>query len=286
MNILDTIDRMGEKEEMITEREIISPIFYNREIVTRVEGLVYRLKIPRTDPGWYSFKVIDSNRARVKKPADLDQIQRYLKYLPKVRIILTFRKKNEFYGVPMKGNNWGFNISDLLPVLLFDDTAEEFAKCICGYDGENLWYDSVDMSADMIRTNYLRESLKKLRTPERIKHSGLTIEEKIAYSIKYKLDKKILEESKKTKIQRDVEFAGGKFVKSQERSDHLFVTYKVDGQQFSSVISKDPKHQVITAGICLTDNNTGREYDKDFDLKSLISVIREGQGSGQIARVL
>jgi len=285
MNILDTIDRIGQQEEMITKREIISPVFYNRKIVTRVEGIVLYLEIPQIDPGWYSFKAIDNKHAKVVSPADIDKIQKYLKYLPKVRLILTFRKKKAFYGIPMKGNNWGFRVTDLLPVYLFDDTAEEFAKCVCRYDGANLWFDSIDMS-DPIKTDYLRESLKKLKTPGRINHSGLTIEEKIAYNIKYKLDKKIIEESKKTKIQRDVEFAGGKFVESKERSDHLFVTYTVDGQKFSSVISKDPKHQVITAGICLTDHDSGRAGDKDFDLKSLVSVIREGQRTNQIHRGL
>ena len=142
------------------------------------------------------------------------------------------------------------------------------------------------MSGDPIRTDYLKESLKKLRVPEKIRHPGLILEEKIAYTIKYKLDKRIIEESKKTSIQREVEFAGGKLIYSQERSDHLFITYTVDGQKFSSVISKDPKHQVLTAGICLTDHNTGRAGDKDFDLKSLISVIQEGQRTGQISRVL
>lgn len=276
MGILETIDRIGQQEEMITEKEIISPVFFNRKIVTRIEGIVLFLDIPQIDPGWYSFKAINNKRAKVISPADIDKIQKYLKFLPKIRLILVFKKKKAFYGIPMKGNNWGFKITDLLPIYLFDDTAEEFAKCICRYDGANLWFDSIDMSGDPIKTDYLRESLKKLKTPGRIKHSGLTIEEKIAYNIKYKLDKKIIEESKKTKIQRDVEFAGGKFVESKERSDHLFVTYMVDGQKFNSVISKDPKHQVITAGICLTDDDTGRKGDKDFDLKSLVSVIREG----------
>jgi hypothetical protein len=286
MNILDTIDRIGVQEEMITEKEIISPIFYNREIITRIEGIIYRLEIPKTDPGWYSFKAINNKRAKVTSPADIDKIQRYLNFLPKVRLILVFKKKKAYFGVPMKSNNWNFKVNDLLPIFLFDDTAEDFAKCICRYDGANLWFDSIDMSGDPIRTDYLRESIKKLRTPGRIKHFGLTLEEKIAYSIKYKLDKKIADEKKKGNIQRDVEYAGGKFIESKERSDHLFVTYEVDGHTFNSVISKDPAHWVITAGICLTDHGTGREGDKDFDLKSLISVIQEGQRSGQISRAL
>jgi len=284
MGVLDIIDKIGEQEEMITEREIISPVFFNRKIVTQIQGIIMTLDIPKTDPGWYSFKAVDNKEAKVVAPADIDKIQKYLKYLPKVRVILTFKKKKAFFAVPVRGNKWNFPVSELLPVFLFDDTAEEFTKCICRFDGVNLWYDSPDMSSDPIKADYLRESLKKLRIPKRIKHSGLTLEEKIAYNIRYKLEKKVIEEKKKTKIQRDVEFAGGKFVSSKERSDHLYVTYEVDGQKFNSVISKDPTHQVITAGICLTDHATGRAGDKDFDLRSLVAVVREGIKTKQIHR--
>lgn len=286
MSILDTIERLGEQEETISQKEIVSPVFYNQKIVTRIEGIVLTLDIPKAEPGWYTFKPVDNTKAKIVGPADIDKIQNYLKHLPKIRLILALRKKKAFYSVPMKGNTWNFKMDNLLPVYLFDDTAEEFAKCICRFDGVSLWFDSIDLSEDPIKAQYLRDSLKDLKNPTRIKHSGLTKEEKIAYTIKYKLDKKIIEESKKTKIQRDVEFAGGKFVQSQERSDHHYVTYKVDGETFHSVISKDPKHQVITAGICLTDHNTGRSGDADFDLKSLVSVIREGINTGQISRTL
>jgi len=286
VGILDIIDKIGKQEDMITEKEIISPVFYNRRIVTQIAGITYSLDIPKIDPGWYSFRAVNSKRARVSAPADIDKIQNYLRYLPKVRLILTFRKKEIFYGTPMKGNNYGFKVSDLLPIYLFDDTAEEFSKCICRFDGANLWFDSIDMSGDPIKTDYLRESLKILRYPNRIRYTGLTVEEKIAYNIKYELDQKIIEDSKKGSIQRDIEHAGGKHLETKERSDHLFVTYEVDGERFNSIISKEDGHRVITAGICLTDYDSGESGDTKFDLKSLISVIREGQQTRQINKVL
>ncbi len=125
-----------------------------------------------------------------------------------------------------------------------------------------------------------------MRLAIRIKYCGLTIEERIAYNIKYELDKKVVEESKKGTVQRDIEHAGGKHIETKERADHLFVTYEVDGEKFNSIISKEDGHKVITAGICLTDYNSGESGDTRFDLKSLISVIREGQQTRQINKVL
>jgi len=86
------------------------------------------------------------------------------------------------------------------------------------------------------------------------------------------------ERMKEVTLRNDVEFAGGQFIRHEEKNDHYSVTYEVDGQQYTSYISKDPIHQVLTAGICLEGG------DKDFDLKSLISVIREGQQRKAIFR--
>ena len=45
-------------------------------------------------------------------------------------------------------------------------------------------------------------------------------------------------------------------------------------------IGKDDNHKVITAGICLN------EGDQNFNLKALISVMREGQNRGLIHRTM
>lgn len=285
-DVLNIIGRIGEQENKITEKVFISPVFYNNKIATSIERIIYSFDIPSMEPGWYRFQPIDNKKAKNIGNAELDEIQKYFKFLPKVRIILVFKKHKAYYGVPLKNNKFSFDISELIPVYLFDDTATDLAKCICRFDGANLWFDSLDFSGDPARTDYLIESIKKLRDPKRIKYTGLTLEEKIAYNIKYKYDKRIAEEEKKTKIQKDVEFGGGKFIESKERSDHIYVTYEVDGQKFSTIVSKDPGHRVITAGICLTDHRTGREGDSDYDLKALISVIREGKKTHQISRVL
>lgn len=292
-NLLNLIDKIGAQEETITEKIIVSPVFYNKRIVIRIQGIIHYLNIPETEPGWYKFRAINSKQAIVEAPAEIDQIQSYLKHLPKIRFVLVHRKKKSYLGIPMKSNHLGLRVSELFQILLFDDTVTDFSKCICRFDGANAWFESIDISADPSIGDYLNESLRKFRNPSRIKISNLTIEEKIAYNIKYKIEQKIkeeherlLEEKKKTKIQRDVEYAGGRFIKSDEKSDHFFVTYEIEGEKFNSIVSKDQNHHVITAGICLTDYQTGRAGDKDFDLKALVSVIKEGQRTSRIHKTL
>lgn len=286
MTIFDLINRLGDKEETITEKEIVSPVFFNDKIVTRIEGLIYYLNIPKIKPGWYKFKPIDSKNAEPISGAHLDEIERYLKNFPKIRIILTHKRKHHYLGIPLKSNRLNFSISEMLPVLLFNDMAMNFSRCICRFDGQNLWFQDIDISDDFEKTEYLKNCLENFTDPKKIKFPGLSIEDKVAYSIKYTIDIKENEEFKKTKIQRDVEYAGGKFLKSEEKSDFIEVKYKVDDQEFTSYVSKDINHKIITAGICLEDYETGHSGDTDYDLKSIISVIKEGQEKGQIHKTL
>ncbi len=281
------IDRLGKQEDAIAEKVVVSPVLNSDTIVTSIEGIVHTLKIPSMAPGWYQFKPSDTKHAKSIGEADMDDVSAYLRCLKKIRIILSHRKGPVYYGIPVKGNGQGLSHTELVPVYLPDDMAEDFTRCLCRFDGMNIWYEQVDMSADLSKSDYLTESLKKLRSPKYLKFSGLSVEEKVAYSIKYKIEKKILEQKNKGKIQTHVEHAGGKFIESKEKTDHLAVTYEVDGYSYTSYVSKDSVHRVITAGICLTDyGRNNRQGDSDYDLKSIISVIREGQQKNLIHRTM
>jgi hypothetical protein len=75
-----------------------------------------------------------------------------------------------------------------------------------------------------------------------------------------------------------LEHAGAELKNYVERHDVYTVTYEVDGQwHVSAVAKKDLSVQV--AGICLSGE------DQNFDLQSLVGVIREAQGGGRLVRV-
>jgi hypothetical protein len=188
------------------------------------------------------------------------------------------RKDNVYLAQVQKNNNLGMPLESLVPVYLFRDEALDFDKVLCRFDGANLWYEGTDPSNDPSKGEYLRETMRKMVQPNRLMYSGLTFEEKAAYSIRFNLDKKFREGFKEEALKRDVEHAGGRFIKFLERTDNYAVTYEVDGDEYTSSISKNEGHRVLTAGICLSGG------DREFDLASLITVLREGKHEGLIHR--
>jgi len=278
LDVLNIIEEIGEKEQKITDLEFISPVFYNDTVMTTIDGLIYKFKIKKVNPGWYKIRPIDYKRAMIVGGADIFEREKYLKCLGKLRLTLAFKQDKVFLAVPDKNNKYQLPPNELLPVLLFDDTVLNFDRVLTRYDGVNLWFESVDMANNPMKSDYLRTSLEKFVDPKRIKYQDLTFEEKLAYTLRTGFDKIFFENKKESILKSDVEHAGGRFVRFTERSDHYSVTYRVDGEEFISHISKDNKRMVITAGICLSGN------DHKFDLKSLITVVREARQRGLIYR--
>jgi hypothetical protein len=270
-DVLDLIKKMGKKEFALTERIFISPVFSNRLVATRVDGMLYTFKIPQAKPGWYRIKPTGTKHARIAGEADFSEIEQYLKIFDKIRLVVALRKEGVYYSVPDKANKFGIKPQDLIPVFLTDDSVMDFDRVIARYDGVNFWFERVDTANDPIKSEYLRNNLEKLLEAPKLKCPGLTFEEKLAYTLRTTLDKDLVEERKKKSLDEDVTHAGGKMVRYAEKKDHYSVTYTVDGETFTSHISKDPKHWVIAAGICLAGN------DRRFDLKSLITVVREAK---------
>ena len=277
LGIISLIEALGKKEQAITDQVIVSPVFNNTQIVTKIAGIAYALNIPKLAPAWYNFRPVNLKRANSLGFADLGDVSLYLDKLPKIRVVMVYKKDQVYYGVPLKNNSLGFQPTELIPIFLPGGLITDFSICVCRYDGANIWYQATDVWNDLTRVDYLQQSLEKLSLPENIQYPGLTFEEKIAYSIRFKVDAALREGLKKQGIQYDIEFAGGKFIKSIEKDDHFSVTYEVDGEKYTSIVSKGVG-QVLSAGICLSGTDT------EYDLKTLVSVIREGQNRELIHR--
>lgn len=279
MRVFDLIDRMGEMEEALKEREFVSPVFNARVVATQVDGLVYTFKIPQLKQGWYKFRPVDDEHAKVTGEADFSEREQYLRMLGKYRAVLIMKHKSVYLAVPEKMNKYRLSFQEPVPVLLPDDTVMDFEQVVVRYDGVNTWFGGPDPSYDPLKGDYLRRSLEELIEPADLRYSGLTFEEKQAYSFRVSLSKRFLEDRKEKGLREDIEHAGGDFVRFLERQDHYSVTYRVDGEEFTSQVSKDPVHRVLAAGLCLNSN------DRRFDLKSLVTVIREGQRRDLIHRM-
>lgn len=271
MGIFGIIDELGGMEEALQEREFVSPVFNTRLVATQVDGLVYTFKIPQMRQGWYKFKPVDPQSARSVGEASFLEREQYLSALEKYRVVLVMKHKSVYLAVPEKMNKFRLSFKEPVPVLLPDDSVMDFEQVIVRYDGVNTWFGEPDPSYDPRKGDYLRRSLEELVEPLDLKFSGLTFEEKQAYSFRVSLSKRFIEDRKEKGLRESVEHAGGAFIRFLEREDHYSVTYRVEGEEYTSQVSKDPVHRVLSAGLCLNSN------DRRFDLKSLVTVIREGQ---------
>jgi len=281
----DLVRELGKEEAKIKTGDIqfVAPVFNNRMVVTSLHGLTYKFIIPKIEPCWCFFRATSYERAIFTRAAQIDEIESYLKQCVPIRLVTTYKEGNIYYALPQKNNKLKLPYTNPVPMYLTDDMVMDFDTVVGRFDGENFWFGEIDYKTDSVKTEYLREAFSKLTPPKDLRYSGLTIEEKTAYAFRYATDKKIKEEMakrmKKAGLETAINHAGGKLVSYHERSDSFSVTYTVDGQRHTSYVTKDPSHSVITAGICLN----GR--DRDFDLASLIDVMREGQREGLINRM-
>ena len=177
MDVLDLIEKLGEKEEKITTYDFISPIMNNNVVATRIDNLVYTFKVPKTSPGWYRFKPIDNKSVKIVGEADYLDKSSYLSRLNKIRLTVVIKRKNVYQCIPDKNNKYGLSVQDLIPVYLHDDTVLDFDHIIARYDGVNIWFESTDINSDPLKADYLRESLDKYLSPSSLKFEGLTVEQ-------------------------------------------------------------------------------------------------------------
>ncbi|MCX5727098.1 MAG: hypothetical protein NT030_08070, partial [Candidatus Saganbacteria bacterium] len=161
-NVLDLISRIGKQESALTERTFISPIYGNTIVATRLERITYTFTILRVKEGWYRIKPIDSKKARVVGPAEMQEIEEYLKCLGKVRVVLVMKQQGLYMGIPDKANYLGLDFGNLIPIYLCDDSPSDFDRIIARYDGANLWYERLDSGNDPAKGDYLRDAMDKV----------------------------------------------------------------------------------------------------------------------------
>ena len=280
-DIFALISKVATKEQMALKTEFVAPVNGNEIVTASVLGIAYPFEIrkPPKEPGWYKFKPIDSKRVKVVGPAELSECEVFFKRMPAIRVVLMNNDKGFYRGVAVRDGSHGFSHTSAVEVYLVDDYADDFDLVVCRYDGCNLWYERPDQSNDPSKGEYLRSSFAKAADPKTLKYKGLTFTEKSAYAVRYAIDTKVREELRTRGLKTDVEHAGGVFIGMKERSDRYEVTYTVDGHQYTSFVDKTPTRMVISAGVCLSGG------DDMFDLKSLITVMREGQRRDLIHRV-
>ncbi|HEX6779534.1 MAG TPA: hypothetical protein VF099_15085, partial [Ktedonobacterales bacterium] len=171
-----------------------------------------------------------------------------------------------------------YRIERPVPVLLAEESIQPFDTLSARFDGRLFWYERRDPRRNPALAAYLRQSLNEQIEPKALHKSGLSAEERAAYSYAWSL----LEEARRSKVEVQLAdalaHAGGRLESFIERDEAYTITYQVDGARHVSTVRKNDL-TVLTAGICLSGQ------DQRFDLTSLVGVMREARHGGRVVRV-
>lgn len=269
-------DKLEAEEKLIFTQRFLSPVVYGSKVKIRANGVnVFFSVRPKGFHGWGIFQPVSANEAALIEYPTLEQKQEYLSLFPECVLMVTDQEKSLASLLIDDGR---FKITGSVPVL-FPENLQLFDAIKVRFDGVNMWYDSHFNHFSTLMIDRLRDSINVNIKPENLeKHSGLTKAILGCYNIVYQRQQELLKSSKEYQVKNAVERAGGKFAAYKEIGNRYSVEYFIDGQRHTSLVNKDTL-RVESAGICL--NGT----DSNFDLQSLISVVREGHNTHRIVRV-
>jgi hypothetical protein len=278
----EALGRLAAAEERALSAEFLAPMLRGGTAQVRIAGVICRLRVSPDDfEGWGVFRATSASQARLVRPAWLQERRQYLDMLPLLRMIVCLRVRHEWLAMPAQRADSRFRIEGLVPVRLVEE-AELFEVLQTRFDGARCWYDGPDPRRDPGTAAYLRDSLARMVEPERLSRPGLTAEERAAYEANYvprlQAELEARRDPVEERLSAALAHAGAELREYQERGDVYRVMYDVDGRRHVSVVSRD-NLSVHVAGICLSGQ------DRQFDLQSLVGVLREAEGTGSAARV-
>jgi hypothetical protein len=278
----DALSRLAAAEERFLASEFLAPVIRGGQVQVRIAGVVCTLRTRPADfEGWGIFRPDSHSDATLVRPAKLGERERYLELFPLLRLILTGKHDEEWSALLAHRADSRFQIDGPVPVRLVEDVQMfEVIRARC--DGAQFWYAGPDSTHDPAMARYLRRELERLTPPDRLERPGLTAEERAAYAVAYWPRYEATEEARQSREEKRLRtalaHAGAELKDFVERRDVYTVTYEIDGQRHVSAVSKRDL-SVQVAGICLSGQ------DENFDLQSLVGVVREAQGGGALVRV-
>jgi hypothetical protein len=281
-DLIDAMRRLAAAEQRFLASEFLAPAVRGGTVQVRIAGIICKLKIRPPDfAGWGIFKPLSHSEAELVRPARLNERRRYLELFPLVRLILGGRQDEEWLALPAHRADTRFRIQGMVPVRLVEE-AQLFEIIESRFDGSQFWYGGPDPRANPGTAVFLRHSLDQMVPPDKLDRRGLTAEERAAYAASYQVRFAASEEARRDheedRLRRALAHAGGELKDYRERADGYTITYEVDGQRHVSSVSKADL-SVQVAGICLSGE------DDNFDLQSLVGVLREVQDEGGLVRV-
>jgi len=277
-NILDMISQAAILESEDLKKRFIAPVHGGCPVVrVSIGGMIRTLPVrPEDFEGWGIFEC----RGRKRKTARMvgnptgDDIDGYLSMLPsmKFRLCLCPGDDSNWVAYPCNEDSARKRFGVCEPVVVrLVDGATKFDAIIARYDGIKWWFDSLDMSDNLLIVEELRQLSSAMSPPYSIRIKGLTPEMRKAYDINMNpipvagaIDVPMTDEEK---ISLSLARGGGRLISFIDRGDRWTVEWETStGERHSSAINKEDM-TVISAGICLSGG------DRAFDLQTLVGVV-------------
>jgi hypothetical protein len=278
MSVRHLLDKMEAAEGAFLEAEFLAPVTPGGKVRVRIAGVVCTLRVvDDAPPGWAILKPLSLDRARMVARPSPAQVREYLALFPAVRLILASHAEGRWLAMPAHAGDSRFRIEGLVPVHLAAGV-EAFQQAIARFDGQTFWFQEVDRRRNPAVAAYLREALAAEMPPDALHKPTLTAEERAAYVWAYGASEAARRDRQEERIREALAHAGAEMTSYVEREDSYTVTYTVDGRPHRSTVRRDDL-TVLAAGICLSGG------DRQFDLASLVGVLRQGAQGRRLVRV-
>ncbi|QDG52991.1 hypothetical protein FIV42_20245 [Persicimonas caeni] len=274
MNIFNLIDKLEHAEHELQKTEFVAPCVLDGKVRTRLDGLVRTFApSPAGFEGWGVFQP-DGKRAALVEPASLATVERYLALFEPLRVLLVGKlSERSWVAFPANGSDMAQRFGQAHPMVVhLVDGGRAFDTVIARTDGGAWWFEESDRRADPRLAEDLRDALRHMWHPNRVRVRGMTPEMRSAYAMAWKEpDPESFDwtrpEGPKRPLEEALRRAGGQLRSYSDEGEYFNVEWATaEGKVHHSAIDKDDL-TVISAGICLS----GR--DRDFDLQSLVGVV-------------
>ncbi|RTL46206.1 MAG: hypothetical protein EKK48_02390 [Candidatus Melainabacteria bacterium] len=272
---LALINRIAAEEERVLSRTFVAPVVRGRQVSVQVEGIAYTMSVAEKDfEGWAILKSKNSREATVCGAPTLEQVKNYLQLLPCFRLILLEQFDQSFWSLFASGGDSRAQVSGPIPLYLVKNPSR-FQTVCARFDGATFWYESADRRRDPAVARGLRDALQADISPDELHVRNAVPQEKVAYRMLWLRKNPHLTGSQVTpqsllqRVEGALNHAGAQLDGMwNESPEQVAVRYVVDGHTHVSRI-RPGDLSVVSAGICLSG------LDQDFDLTSLVGVMRE-----------
>ena len=277
MGIDDVLRRLAAAErDFVAGGVVLAPVLRGRGVAVRIAGIVCTLSVDvPTFEGWAILQPLATDQAHMVRPATLTEVRAYLRLFPAVGLIALAPRApgRTWLAAPAHRSDRRFQLPKVVPAGLVEEGTQPFDTIVARYDGRLFWYERRDGRRNPALAAYLREAFSAQIPPADLRKSGLSAEERAAYALHWEAAAHERRDADEARLADALAHAGARLVAYVEREDSYTVAYTAGATRHVSVVAKGDL-TVLTAGICLDG------HDRDFDLTSLVGVLREAEGRG------